>query len=552
MSSDKRESVRAAAYCRVSTDKEDQRNSLAAQRAFFESYITGRPGWTSAGVFADEGLSGTSTARRPAFTRMLTLAKAGAIDLILTKEVSRFARNTVDALTVTRELKALGVGVVFLSDGIDTREEDGEFRLTIMASVAQEESRKISERTRWGQAQALRRGVVFGNDSIFGFRLRRGALTVDPAQAEVVRTIYRKFLTEGKGTGVIARELTQAGIDPPMGPGGTWSSTAVLRVLKNEKYTGDLLQHKYTTLDHLTHRKVPNRGQVPQLLLRDHHTAIISRALFAQAQEELARRHSLLGDKRRFSARYWYSGKVICGGCGASFTVKRTRRNGREYARLVCRGRTAPRQDSPCRMRGVSLGMLETCARRVLDRLPLDREAIAEALMAELQAAGQDGGAARDREAADQAIRRQTARRDRALEAYLDGTISKEDWTRQARKCDAEVARLRALPVRRAVPALSGDRADAVRAMLWDELAGGPGVLDEVVERILVFADRFEISVRDLPVGFRVRAEGRGSGPSYRVIVTECAAVPTEPRAGNAGRENPSQEEKQAPEFRKR
>ena len=175
--------LRVAAYCRVSTDKEDQRNSLAAQQAFFLHYIEEHPGWVLVGVFADEGLSGTSVKRRPQFTGMIQRAMAGEIDLILTKEVSRFARNTVDTLQITRQLKANGVGVLFLNDGIDTRDNDGEFRLTIMASVAQEESRKVSERTRWGQLQAMRRGVVFGNNSIYGYTLRGGQLTVEPEQA---------------------------------------------------------------------------------------------------------------------------------------------------------------------------------------------------------------------------------------------------------------------------------------------------------------------------------------------------------------------------------
>ena len=166
--------LRVAAYCRVSTDKEDQRSSLAAQQAFFQSYIQTRPGWVLVEVFADEGLSGTSAKRRPQFTRMVRQAMEGEIDLILTKEVSRFARNTVDTLQITRQLKARGVGVCFLNDNIDTRDNDGEFRLTIMASVAQEESRKISERTRWGQLQAMRRGVVFGNNSIYGYTLQTG------------------------------------------------------------------------------------------------------------------------------------------------------------------------------------------------------------------------------------------------------------------------------------------------------------------------------------------------------------------------------------------
>lgn len=523
--------VRVAAYCRVSTDKDDQVHSLEAQMGFFKRYIEEHQDWMPVGVFADEGLSGTSTSRRPEFRRMIELARAGGIDLILTKEVSRFARNTVDTLTVTRELKALGVGVIFLNDGIDTRDNDGEFRLTIMASVAQEESRKISERTRWGQAQALKRGVVFGN-GIYGYTLRDGQLTVDPEQAEVVRSVYQKFLVERKGTYVIARELTELGIDPPMRPGGAWSSTAVLRILRNEKYTGDLLQQKYRTLDYLSHRKVPNEGDVPQFLLRDHHEEIISHEMFAEAQEELARRHALLGDKRRFSARYWFSGKVICGDCGSTFAVKRTRRNGNEYTRLICRGSTAVRHGGTCRMRGISLRMLETCARHVLGQLSLDRDAMVNELLNELQTLRQNGSTAQDAEKINHAIQRQTARRERALEAYLDGTITKEDWTRQSKKCDAELARLSAQLAERETLAssleLSREKYDAIRAMLREELNGGPSVLEEVIDKIVVRKDSFEITVRDLPVRFNVEAQGMSSGPAYRVEVTECTMIPLE------------------------
>ena len=520
--------LRVAAYCRVSTDREDQRSSLEAQRAFFEEYIAARRDWIPAGVFADEGLSGTSASRRPAFTGMLDQAMAGEIDLILTKEISRFARNTVDALTVTRQLKTLGVGVIFLNDGIDTRESDGEFRLTIMAGVAQEESRKISERTRWGQARAMKRGVVFGSDSLYGYHLRGGRLTPDPEQAAVVRRIYQTYLEEGKGAWTIARELTQAGIDPPMGQGRPWSSATVLRILRNVKYTGDLVQQQYRTLDHLSHRKVRNDGTLPMPLFRDHHEAIVSREAFARVREELARRRGLSDGGRRFTARYWYSGKVICGGCGSSFTVRRTRRGGKEYARFLCRGRTSARRGEPCGMRGVSLRMAETCARHVLDRLPLDRDAMLEALLSELGSPGRTGGGT-DREAGAvrQAVRRLTARRERALEAFLDGTITRDDWMRLSGKYGEELDRLSGLPAAPAAPPeLSRDRLDALRALLREELDGGPKVLEEVIERIVVFADRFEVSVRDLPVRFVVRARGLGSGRSYRVEVTDCTVTP--------------------------
>lgn len=206
--------------------------------------------------FFDEGVTGTQTKKRIGFNRMIDMCKAGNIDLILTKEVIRFARNTVDTLEYTRKLKEYGVGVIFINDNIDTRENDGEFRLAIMASVAQEESRKTSERVKWGQRRAMENGVVFGNKSIFGFYIHDGALTVNETEAKVIRLIFHKYVNEGKGTHVIARELYEAGIKTPAGTTEFWSSTMILRILRNEKYVGDLLQKKYITRDYLTHKKV--------------------------------------------------------------------------------------------------------------------------------------------------------------------------------------------------------------------------------------------------------------------------------------------------------
>ena len=309
--------LRVAAYCRVSTSQEDQRNSLENQRRYFSEYISRQSDWELVEVYADEGLSGTSS-DRPAFRRMLAAAAEGEIDLILTKEVSRFARNTVDTLAYTRLLRRQGVGIVFIGDHIDTRQNDGEFRLTIMASVAQEESRKISERVKWGQQRSMERGVVFGCNNIYGFTLQGGELTVKPEQAAVVREVYRRFLMDGKGTYIIARELTAEGIPPPSGKGKTWSSTMVLRLLRGEKYCGDLLQRKSCTPDFLDHRKVKNEGQSPQVYLRDHHEAIVPRSMFEAVQRELDRRQATRKAGSRPSARYWCSGKwsVDCAAVG--------------------------------------------------------------------------------------------------------------------------------------------------------------------------------------------------------------------------------------------
>lgn len=506
--------LRVAAYCRVSTDKDDQLHSLSAQQAFFETYIAEHPDWESAGVYADE-LSGTSVRRRPQFSEMLRLALTGEIDLIVTKEVSRFARNTVDALQVTRQLKARGVGVVFLNDNIDTRDNDGEFRLTIMASVAQEESRKISERTRWGQRQAMLRGVVFGNDSLYGYTVRNGQLSVNTEQAGVVRLIYRKFLTERKGVRAIARELTEAGVRPPLRPEGAWSSEMVRKVLKNEKYCGDLLQKKYRTVDYLSHRKVRNDGAEEQIFLRDHHEAVVRREEFDAVQEELARRAGETGEPRRYSARYWFSGKIRCGNCGRSFAVKRVKRaGGWEYQRFVCRGRL----EGECRMRAVRSELVLACARHVLRSLLPDRDRLAAELLRELR---QDGGG--DAEAVRQSLRRQSDRRERAVAAYLDGDLSREELRRLTARCGEETTRLRA-QLERMRNAAAPDLG-CVRACLDREIDGGEAVLEEAVRAVTVYNDCFAVEIESVPVTFLVWAEGSGTGKDFRVNVTECAVA---------------------------
>jgi len=523
--------LRVAAYCRVSTDKDDQLNSLTTQRRFFQKYITEHTSWSLVAVWADEGLSGTSIQRRPQFSEMIRRALAGEIDLIVTKEVSRFARNTVDTLQVTRQLKEKGVGVLFLNDNIDTRDNDGEFRLTIMASVAQEESRKISERTRWGQQQAMRRGVVFGNNSLYGYTVKHGRLSVQPEQAEVVRQVYRKFLAERKGAHTIARELTQAAVPPPLRSKGAWSSTMILNMLRNEKYCGDLLQKKYRTTDYLSHRKIMNDGTEEKILLRDHHEGIISRAQFDAAQAELEQRSKAPADKSRFSSRYWYSGKVRCSACGRSFLVKRARRaNGKDYERFVCRGHLDVAVS--CQMRAVHGAVIRACAQRVLQELALDSNAIVTELLNEIRAlrqaqAGDGGGLEKLR----LAVQRQADRKDRALEAFLDGDLSRQDMQRLVSHCEEEIARLQAQAAdleRQSLLERGAGRDAEIRALLERELAGGDAVLDAIIQRITVYPDYFLVDVTELPVRFRVRAGGSGTGRNYKVAVTACEPVTEE------------------------
>jgi len=314
--------IKVAAYARVSTDKDDQTNSLASQRSYFAEFITNHDGWKLQEVYYDEGISGTQTKKRAGFNQMIDDAMHGEIDLILTKEVCRFARNTVDTLSYTRKLKDAGVGVIFTIDNIDTREADGELRLTIMASIAQEESRKTSERVKWGQKRRMEQGVVFGRDML-GYTVNNGVLSINEEEVPIVRAIFHKYTNEGKGTWTIARELLNEGMRPKRL--SQWSNTVILRVLRNEKYVGDLCQKKTITPNYLTHAKKYNHGEEEMVYLKDHHEPIIDRDLWNRTQEELKRRSPSDEQKLKHSNRYWCSGKIRCAECGNRY-VSRTKK----------------------------------------------------------------------------------------------------------------------------------------------------------------------------------------------------------------------------------
>lgn len=333
--SDENKVKKVAAYCRVSTDKLDQANSLESQQRYFNEYIKRNPLWEPYNIYVDEGISGTSTKKRVSFNQMIEDAKAKKFDLIITKEISRFARNTLDSIAYTRELKSCGIGVIFMNDNINTLDSDAELRLTIMSSIAQEESRKTSDRVKWGQRRMMEQGVVFGRDML-GYDVRDGKLYINKEGAETVRLIYHKFLNEGKGTHIIAKELREAGIKTSTYM-KDWSYTVILRILKNEKYCGDLVQQKTYTPDYLSHNKKYNKGEVEYVTIRNHHEPIISREMFEATRQELERRKNLHGTKNGFANRYALSGKIICAECGSTFIHrKKTSSNGNKRESWAC------------------------------------------------------------------------------------------------------------------------------------------------------------------------------------------------------------------------
>lgn len=336
---------RTAGYARVSTDSDEQFTSYEAQVDYYTNYIKSRDDWQFVAVYTDEGITGTSTKHREGFKRMVADALDGKIDLIVTKSVSRFARNTVDSLTTIRQLKEHGTEVYFEKENIWTFDSKGELLLTIMSSLAQEESRSISENCTWGQRKRFADGKVTVPFSRFlGYdKGEDGNLIVNQEQAAIVRRIYSLFL-QGKTPHGIAKILTSDGIPTPGGK-TNWSPTVVKSILMNEKYKGDALLQKSYTVDFLTKKTKTNEGEIPQYYVENNHEAIIDPETFEMVQRELARR---VRGKNRHSGVHIFSGKIKCGDCGGWYGSKLWHSND-AYKRIIWQCNQKYKNDVRCK-----------------------------------------------------------------------------------------------------------------------------------------------------------------------------------------------------------
>ena len=331
--------LRVAAYCRVSTDAEEQENSYVAQQAHYRDMIAQKAEWTLAGIYADEGITGTSAAKRPQFQKMIRDCEAGQIDLVLTKSISRFSRNTVDCLRYIRALKDLEIPVLFEKEGINTMDSSGEVLLTILASLSQQESASMSENVRLGHVYNFQQGKGMLNPKYF-MGYDRGdephKMVINPQQAIVVRRIFRAYL-EGFSPWMIARQLNAEGIPTATGH-GKWYDSTITNILGNEKHCGDLLMQKYYTKDFLTHRVVRNDGRRTQYFVANDHEPIVPKDIHLLVQGELKRRSTDKHDpaKVRFGSTNTLNGRVFCGKCGRK--MKRFLRSG-DATDWRCEGR---------------------------------------------------------------------------------------------------------------------------------------------------------------------------------------------------------------------
>ena len=364
---------RVAGYARVSTDSDDQYASYEAQVDYYTSMIKANAEWEFVGIYTDEGISGTSTNRREGFKRMLDDALAGKIDLIVTKSVSRFARNTVDSLQTIRKLKEHKVEVYFEKESIKTFDSKGELLITIMSSLAQEESRSISENVKWGRRKRFADGQVTVPFTRFlGYdKGPDGTLVVNAEQAKLVRYIFTLYL-QGLSPNAIANRMENEGYRTVTGK-TVWHSTTIARVLCNEKYKGDALLQKYYIADFLTKKPVANKGEVPQYYVHDNHEAIISRDVFDLVQKEAQDRKKHVEMTNGSSI---FSGRIRCGVCGGIFGSKVWHSNDR-YRKVIwqCNEKYA-KKDKTCTAPKFSEDELKTLYIRALNKLITDKAKI--------------------------------------------------------------------------------------------------------------------------------------------------------------------------------
>lgn len=333
--------LKVAAYCRVSTEQEEQQNSFENQVNYYTAYIQSKPEYEFAGIYADEGITGTSTRKREDFKRMIEDCKKGKIDLIIVKSISRFARNTQDCLNYSRQLKQMGIGVIFEKENINTNDGAGELLFTILSSLAQEESRSISENVKWGIRSNFKEGKLHLNaDRFLGYdKDEHGNLVINEEQAAIVKRIYYDFMN-GINPDVIAKRLNEEQINGCKGE-PRWACSTIWGILENEKYMGDAILQKTYTADYLTKKTEKNDGHLIQYRVMDNHEAIVDKELWEAVQLEIERRREYMKQYNlkgmgRYTDEQPFSNRVICGKCNRIFWRRTLTRNGKYIKVWMC------------------------------------------------------------------------------------------------------------------------------------------------------------------------------------------------------------------------
>jgi site-specific DNA recombinase len=489
--------LRVAAYCRVSTDSDEQETSYDAQVTHYTEYIQKNPEWELAGIFADDGISGTNTKKRTEFKRMIDECMAGNIDMIITKSISRFARNTLDCLQYIRQLKDKNIPVYFEKESINTMDAKGEVLITIMASLAQQESQSLSQNVKLGLQYRYQQGKVQVNYNRFlGYtKDKDGHLVIDPEQAEIVKRIYREYL-EGYSMDKIAAGLEADGILTGAGK-EKWHTSTINKILRNEKYIGDALLQKTYTTDFLTKKRIKNNGTVPQYYVEDDHEAIIPKELFMQVQAELVRRRvvhvSPTGKKRSFSCNHCFAQMVFCGDCGELYRRVHWNNHGCKSIVWRCISRLEPGSaDTNCTNRTVNELLLQEVTVTAINQILTERGTFLKQLQANIAKAvvsadtlSPDGIQARLEELQKELIKKANNKQD--YDAIADEIFRLRDQKEQS-ELDSHHREELMKRIRELQDFIAGQEADITE---FDE-----ALVRKLIEKITVFADHFTVEFK--------------------------------------------------------
>ncbi len=531
------------AYCRVSTDETDQRNSLVAQKQFFQRYFSTHQNWVNVGIFADEGLSGTSLEKRDEFNRMINLARFGGVEIILTKEVSRFSRNVQHLLNIVEELRNIGVYIWFLSDDINTEQNDYRERITQIATNAEQESLRTSRRVRWGQQQRMEQGAIFGRKEMFGYNIVRDIdgiqrFEIIEDEAKIVRQIFDWFAS-GSGTYTIAKRLQKMGVKTKRYKNG-WSNVVILRLLRNEKYVGDLAQGKTYTPDPLTHKKKYNRGESVRVSITDHHpeAAIVSRELWDKVQKRLKDNEPSEDVKAKHSNRYWTSGKIFCGCCGGKYVSMRKKQKNIPYKAWVCyenNQRGLPRQflndkgevvNVGCTGKRVNERVLASALHDIITQLIIpNKQTICDALRADFDALATP----KDNQAQITAAQRKLDKRREDIVALTDKMVrgivpefayaaTSKAYQDEIKELENTVARLKQESLSASIEASAYKdyivQIERLVSLSSEEI--NEGLYERITKKIVVHPDQvLEIYLTCMANPIRLRYKTQGRGDSY-------------------------------------
>ena len=426
--------LRVAAYCRVSTDSEDQINSYKSQVQYYTDLINNNSEWSLADIYADEAITGTQVTKREDFQRLINDCMNGDVDLIVTKSISRFARNTLDTLKYVRMLKEKGIAVFFEEENINTLTMDGELLLVILSSVAQQEVENISANVKKGLKMKMQRGELVGFQGCLGYDYHPEdkTITINDEEAEIVRYIFKRYI-EGAGGSVIAQELQNLGYKTKRGS-STWAETTVIGIIKNEKYKGDILMGKTFTLDPISKRRLDNFGEEDQFYIRDHHEAIISEEVFNAAQEILKRRAKPRrlgtdGKREKFSRKYAFSCLLECGFCGGTLT-RRSWHSGTQYNKIIWQCVTATKKGKKfCPdSKGIAEETIEQAFIESYRLLCKNNEDVLGEFISRTEEALSAGNAGKQLAKAEKDIEALEAKRAKLVDMHLEGIIDKATY----------------------------------------------------------------------------------------------------------------------------